>query len=77
MLSLSESYKRYSKKRNEKGVTNYRVAKATGVTQKTLSLWKNGKLECFPKVETLAKIAEYLETTLSYLLEGKEDDTCI
>ena len=52
------SYDIYANIRNEKGLTDYRVAKDTGIGTATLSNWKNGKYT--PKADKLAKIAEYL-----------------
>jgi transcriptional regulator with XRE-family HTH domain len=42
------------------------VAKDTGISQATLSDWKNGI--SVPKVDKLAKIADYLGVSLDYLL---------
>ena len=49
----------------EKGVTAYRVAKDTGITQATLSRWKTGKVS--PSIETLQVLAEYFGVTIDYL----------
>lgn len=54
----------------EKGVTPYRVYKETGVSQSTLSDWKNGKGT--PKADSLMKLAEYLGVSIEYLLTGSE-----
>ena len=50
----------------EKGVTAYRVAKDTGITQATLSRWKTGKVS--PSIETLQVLAEYFGVTIDYLM---------
>lgn len=54
----------------EKGLTPYKVYKATGVAQSSLSDWKNGKSK--PKYESMKKIADYLGVSVDYLLYGTE-----
>lgn len=63
-------YEVYCKLRNEKGVKDADVAKATGITKSTFSDWKNGRSK--PKDEKLLKIAEYFDVTLDYLRTGDE-----
>lgn len=67
-------YKVFAKLLKESGVTAYRVAKETGVSQSTLTDWKNGRST--PKVDKLTKIADYFGVSLDYLLTGKEDEKC-
>jgi transcriptional regulator with XRE-family HTH domain len=52
------------------GVTPYKVSKATGISQSSLSDWKMGKIT--PKTATLKKIADYFGVSLDYLTTGKE-----
>ena len=52
------------------GVSAYKVAKATGVTQSTLSDWKRGRST--PKSENMKKIADYFGVSIDYLMTGKE-----
>ena len=52
------------------GVTPYKVSKATGVSQSSLSDWKLGKIT--PKTSTLQKIADYFGVSIDYLTTGKE-----
>lgn len=52
------------------GLTAYKVAKETGVTQSTLSDWKNGRSK--PKTENLKKIADFFGVTLDYLMTGEK-----
>lgn len=54
------------------GVTPYKVSKETGITQASLSTWKNGK--SVPSSETLQKVADYFGVTVDYLMTGKEQD---
>lgn len=53
------------------GVTPYRVAKETGVTQTALSNWKTGK--SVPNAKTLQKIADYFGVSIDYIMTGKEE----
>ena len=55
----------------KRGVTAYRVAKETGVTQTALSNWKSGRST--PTTKTLQKIADYFGVTVDYLMTGKEN----
>ena len=52
--------------------TAYKVAKATGISQATISDWKNGKSK--PKVDKLKKIADYFGVSIDYFLEEQEDE---
>ena len=54
------------------GITEYRVAKETGVTTATLTSWKQGKYT--PKPEKMQKIADYFGVSLEYLMTGKEPE---
>lgn len=55
------------------GVTPYKVAKESGVTQTALSNWKAGRST--PTTKTLQKIADYFGVTIDYLMTGKEETT--
>lgn len=50
----------------EKGLTPYRVAKETGISQGLISEYKSGKKE--PTLQNLIKIADYLDVSLDYLV---------
>lgn len=54
------------------GVTAYKVAKETGVTQTTLSNWKSGR--SIPKQPSMQKIADFFGVSLDYLMTGKEPE---
>lgn len=54
------------------GVTPYKISKETGVTQTSLSNWKNGKSK--PSTKTLQKIADYFGVSVDYLMTGEEKD---
>lgn len=60
-------YKNYCRLRDSRKVTDYEVAKATGIAQSTFSDWKSGRSK--PKVEKLMKIANYFNVPIQDLLE--------
>lgn len=55
---------------DEKGLKNADVARATGISNMTLSDWKRGK--SVPKSDKMRKIAEYLNVSVDYLMTGKD-----
>ena len=61
-------YEIYERLRNEKGVKDAAVAKATGIGRSTFSDWKIGRSS--PKGEKLQKIADYFGVPLEYFLES-------
>ena len=61
-------YRKFSKLLQNRGVTAYRVAKETGVSQASLSDWKSGKVK-HPTAENLLKIAKYFGVDIAYFLE--------
>ena len=65
-------YEIFARLLRERGITPYQVFKATGVSQSTLSDWKNGKSR--PKTEKLIKIAKFLGVSVEYLLTGEEPE---
>ena len=65
-------YKNYSEVRDKLGYTDYKIAKATGIGTATMSNWKNGKYT--PKQDKLQKIADFLDISLDYLINGQELD---
>lgn len=60
-------YEKYARLRDEKGVTDYEVAKGTGVTTATLSNWKYGRYA--PKVDKLKIIDDYFGVPITYFIE--------
>lgn len=65
-------YSNFEKILKQKKLSSYKVAKEAGVTQTSLSNWKNGK--SVPSTTTLQKIADYLGVTVDYLMNGDEID---
>ncbi len=68
-----ESYARFQDLLEKKNITAYNVAKNTGVTTATLTSWKQGKY--VPKNDKLEAIANYLGVTVSYILNGSNEDS--
>lgn len=66
-------YEKFAHLLQEKGVTPYRVHKETGVSQSTLSDWKNGK--SVPKVDKLQLIADYFGVPVSYFLDEEPENS--
>lgn len=58
-------YERFVQLLQNYGVTAYKVAKETGISQTTFSDWKSGKSS--PKYNKLVKIAEYFDVPVDYL----------
>lgn len=52
------TYEEYSKIRDSKNLSDYKVAQATGIGRATFSEWKNGKYQ--PKIEKINAIKKYL-----------------
>lgn len=65
-------YEVFVKLLQEKGVSSYAVAKATGISQQALSSWKLGRSQ--PKQDTLRRLADYFGVSVDYLLTGEEAD---
>lgn len=65
-------YEIFSQLLQKFGVTAYKVSKATGISQSSLSDWKLGKVT--PKTENMKKIADYFGVSVEYLMTGKEKE---
>ena len=59
-------YNKYAKLKEEKGVTDYRVAKDTEIATTTLYDWKNGI--SVPKLDKLMILANYFGVPIEYFL---------
>lgn len=70
---MGNAYENYSKIRDLKGYTDYKVAKETGIGTATMSNWKNGKYT--PKADKIQIIADFLGVSSEYLLTGHESGT--
>lgn len=60
-------YQKYLELRKKAGVTDYKVAKATGISTATLTNWKHGRYE--PKIGKLSLIANYFGVPVTYFLD--------
>lgn len=60
-------YAKYAYLRDKKGITDYKVAKETGIAPSTISDWKNGV--SMPKSDKLLKLAEYFGVNIEYFLK--------
>ena len=63
-------YSNYSKLRDERKLTDYRVAVDTGIPKSTFSEWKAGRSN--PKADKLKRLAEYFGVSIEYFLNGGE-----
>lgn len=63
-------YEIFAKLLEERGVTAYKVSKATGIAGSTFSDWKSGRST--PKQDKLQKIADYFGVSVDFLITGKE-----
>lgn len=65
-------YDRFRQVIESKGITSYKIAKDTGISQNIFSYWKSGRSK--PKADKLLKIANYLGVSVEELIdtEGKE-----
>ena len=63
--------------RNEKRVSQKKMAEIMGVSQQTISNYENREIE--PDIELLSRMADYFETSIDYLvgrteIRGKTED---
>lgn len=59
-------YEKYAILRDERHLTDYRVAKETGISTATMTQWKQGR--CTPKIDKIKKIAEYFGVPIEDLI---------
>lgn len=60
-------YENYVRLRNQKGLTDYEVAKRAGFTTATLSNWKASRYT--PKLDKIKAIADVLGVTVDELIK--------
>ncbi|TLW88664.1 helix-turn-helix transcriptional regulator [Ruminococcus sp. KGMB03662] len=60
-------YETFAKLLSERGVTTYKVAQDTGLSQTMFSDWKSGKSK--PKVDKLKVLADYFNVSLETFVE--------
>lgn len=66
------SYENYVFYRNQRGLSDYQLAKNAGIGRAILSDWKNGKH--YPHIKTLKKIADALGVTVNDLYATPKTD---
>lgn len=66
-------YEKFARLLSERGVTAYKVSKATGIPTAALSSWKNGKYE--PKPDKIRKIADFFGVPVDYFYETGSNDS--
>lgn len=64
-------YGKFMQLLQERGLTAYRVAQETGISQSTLSDWKTGRAT--PKANKLLVLAHYFNVPIEFFLTEKED----
>ena len=64
-------YERYVELRNQKGVSDYRVAKDTGIPKSTFSGWKSGRSK--PKIAKLKILAGYFDVAVDELISATDE----
>lgn len=60
-------YQKYADLKNKAGVTDYEVAKQTGVSTATLTNWKYGRYN--PKFDKLLALAKYFGVPVEYFAD--------
>lgn len=68
-------YEIYQRLLDEKGLKNSDVARATGISNMTLSDWKRGVSK--PKEDKMRKIAEFFGVTYGYLMGWEDEEIMI
>lgn len=69
--NLEESGKRIKKLRNTKGMKQEEIAEEVGIAQSTYARIEFGKKGA--SIDTLVALAQVLETTLDFIVIGKEE----
>lgn len=66
---ILKTYGNYSKVRDEKNLTDYKVSQETGIATATLSSWKTGKY--MPKADKLFTISSFLGIPMETIVSSK------
>lgn len=61
-------YQKYAELRDERELTDYRVALDTGISTATLTNWKKGNYK--PKIDKLLILANYFGVPVTYFVGG-------
>ena len=60
-------YNKYAELRDKRELSDYAVAKATGINASTFSDWRSGRSK--PKLEKLVKLAAFFEVPIEVFFE--------
>lgn len=63
-------YKKIEKLMKKKKLTQYMLAKETGIPQSCLSDWKTGRSN--PKLDKLKILSDYFDVPIEYFLDGND-----
>ncbi len=63
-------YKKIEELMQEKGLTQWALAKETGIPQSCLSDWKTGRSK--PKLDKLKILSDYFGVTIEYFLDEEQ-----
>lgn len=64
---MKSLYEKYAQLKKMKGVSDYKVAKETGITRSTFTDWKNGV--SIPKAPKIQKIAIFFNVSIGYFYD--------
>ena len=65
-------YDIYANLRDQRGLTDYQVSKATGLGRSTFTDMKKGKHA--PSISTIKKLADYFGVSVEYMMSGKDTE---
>ena len=63
-------YKKIEKLMKKKKLTQYKLAKETGIPQSCISDWKVGRSN--PKLDKLKILSDYFDVPIEYFLDSKD-----
>lgn len=55
----------------KRGLTNYQISKATGISDSLISYWRKGSRK--PNLDNLLLLSDYFKLSLDYLMKGEEN----
>ena len=64
---MFDSYEKYRDLREKKGITDYQVAKETGISTATLTNWKYGRYK--PKIDKIKILADYFGVSIEHFMK--------
>ena len=65
-------YEKYAMLKEQTGMSDYAVAKHTGIAGSTLSDWRRGLY--VPKVDKLYSLAKFFNVPIEYFLEDSDEE---